>query len=93
MAHFCQRFQYAMLPYIPRDIDRLELQALHILREGLPPEVKQFVPAPIMEITLDDMIDAIMEAEIIAYMLQVAALEDDYPLMPVDNAGIGEPVF
>ncbi|GMN29728.1 hypothetical protein TIFTF001_049562 [Ficus carica] len=24
---------------------------------------------------------------------QVAALEDDYPLMPVDDAGIGEPVF
>ncbi|GMN62646.1 hypothetical protein TIFTF001_031720 [Ficus carica] len=58
-----------MLPYIPRDIGSPELQALHLLREGLPPEVWQFVPAP------------------------VAAPVDDYLLVPVDDAGIGEPLF
>ncbi|GMN69113.1 hypothetical protein TIFTF001_038162 [Ficus carica] len=61
--------------------------------EGLPPEVKQFILAPIMEIPLDDMIDAIMEVEIIAYMLQAAAPADDYLLMLVDDVGIREPVF
>ncbi|GMN67410.1 hypothetical protein TIFTF001_036474 [Ficus carica] len=93
MGHYCQRFQDTMLPYIPRDIGSPELQALHLLREGLLSEVKQFVPAPMMEITLENMIDAIMEAEIIAYMLQAATPEDDYLLVPVDDAGIGEPVF
>ncbi|GMN48236.1 hypothetical protein TIFTF001_017415 [Ficus carica] len=82
-----------MLPYIPQDIGSPELQALYLLREGLPPVVKQFVPAPMMEITLENMIDAIMEAEIIAYMLQAIAPDDDYLLVPVDDAGIGEPVF
>ncbi|GMN60100.1 hypothetical protein TIFTF001_029193 [Ficus carica] len=62
-------------------------------RDGLPLGVKQFVPAPIMGISLEDMIDAIMESEIIAYMVQVAAQEDDYLLVPVDDAGIPEPLF
>ncbi|GMN67639.1 hypothetical protein TIFTF001_036700 [Ficus carica] len=69
MGHCCQRFQDAMLPYIPRDIDRPKLQALHILRRGLPPEVGQYTPPPIIEMTLDNMIDTIMEAEIRAHML------------------------
>ena len=82
-----------MFPYIPRDIGSSELQALHILREGLPPEVRQFVPALMMGVTLESMIDAIMEAEIIAHMLQAATPEDDYLLVPIDNVGVREPLF
>ena len=44
-------------------------------------------------VTLENMIGIIMEAEIIAYMLQAATPEDDYLLMPVNDAGIGEPLF
>ena len=40
MGHYCRRFQDAMLSYIPRDIGRPELQALHLIREGLPPETR-----------------------------------------------------
>ncbi|GMN60012.1 hypothetical protein TIFTF001_029100 [Ficus carica] len=93
MGHYCQRFQDSMLPYIPQDIGSPELQALHLLKEGLPPEVRQFIPAPMIGVTLENMIDVIMEAEIIAYMLQAAVPEDDYLLMPVDDAGIREPLF
>ncbi|GMN66047.1 hypothetical protein TIFTF001_035116 [Ficus carica] len=93
MAHYCQIFQDAMLPCIPRDLGSLEMQALHLLREGLSPKVWQFVPAPMMGVTLESMIDVIMEAEIVAYMLQAAAPENDYLLVPVDDAGIREPLF
>ncbi|GMN67657.1 hypothetical protein TIFTF001_036716 [Ficus carica] len=93
MGHYCRRFRDAMLPYIPRELDGLEWRTIHIIRDGLPSEVKQFVLAPIMGISLEDMIDAIMEVEIIAYMVQVAAPEDDYLLVPVGDGGIPEPLF
>ncbi|GMN63734.1 hypothetical protein TIFTF001_032809 [Ficus carica] len=93
MGHYCRRFQDAMLPYVPLDIDRPMMQALHILRDGLPLEVRQFTLPPTIVMTLDEMIDTIVEAEIIAYILQAAAPEDDHPFIPVDDTGIGEPVF
>ncbi|GMN53175.1 hypothetical protein TIFTF001_022312 [Ficus carica] len=43
----------AMLPHIPRDLGNPELQALHLPRVGLPPEVKQLVPAMMMGVTLE----------------------------------------
>ncbi|GMN18662.1 hypothetical protein TIFTF001_049833 [Ficus carica] len=82
-----------MLPYISRELDDPEWRALHIIRDGLPLEVKQFVRTPIMGITLEDMIDIIMEVEMIVYMVQVAVPEDDYLLVSVDDAGILEPLF
>ncbi|GMN64290.1 hypothetical protein TIFTF001_033357 [Ficus carica] len=42
--------------------------------------------------TLGNMIDDIMEAEIIAHMMRAYAFADDYQV-PVDDAGIGEPLF
>ncbi|GMN64407.1 hypothetical protein TIFTF001_033489 [Ficus carica] len=92
MDHYCQKFQEAMLPYIPRELDDPEWRVLHIIRDGLPPEVKRFVPASIRGIVLEDMINAIMEAEVIAYMVAVAPV-DDYMVEPVDDDGIAEPLF
>ncbi|GMN66804.1 hypothetical protein TIFTF001_035866 [Ficus carica] len=92
MGHYCRRFRDAMLPYIPRDLDSPVLQALHLLREGLPPDVMLFVLAPMMGMTLESMTNAIMEAEIIAHMIQATALEDDHVIL-VDDAGIGGPLF
>lgn len=56
--------------------------------------------------TLDEMIDAIMGAKVIAFFIQAAApedgndyrlyspvAEDDHLLIPVDDAGIREPVY
>ncbi|GMN58705.1 hypothetical protein TIFTF001_027786 [Ficus carica] len=54
-------------------------------RDGLPLGVKQFVPAPIMRISLEDMIDAIMEAEIISYMGGSVLLEDPIPAVPLQE--------
>ncbi|GMN62556.1 hypothetical protein TIFTF001_031623 [Ficus carica] len=62
-------------------------------RDGLPPEVNQFIRVPILVISLEHMIDAIMEEEIIAYKVQVAEPEDDYLLVLVNDAGIPEPLF
>ncbi|GMN70868.1 hypothetical protein TIFTF001_055891, partial [Ficus carica] len=42
--------------------------------------------------TVEEMIHDIMEAEIMAHMMQAALLEDDYAV-PVDDAGIAEPLF
>ncbi|GMN71109.1 hypothetical protein TIFTF001_052618, partial [Ficus carica] len=41
MGHYCRRFQEEMLPYIPQNIDSPEMQALVILRNGLPPQIRQ----------------------------------------------------
>ncbi|GMN54027.1 hypothetical protein TIFTF001_023159 [Ficus carica] len=93
MGHYCRRFQDAMLPYIPRDLGDPELQALYLLREGLPSEIRIFVPAPMAGMTVEHMINDIMEAEIVAHMLQVDALVDDIIQVLVDDAGIPEPLF
>lgn len=68
------------------------MQALHLLRDGLPLKIRRFVPTPMAGMTVGNMIDDIMEAEIIAHMLQADALVNDY-LVPVDDAGLGEPLF
>ncbi|GMN65088.1 hypothetical protein TIFTF001_034152 [Ficus carica] len=36
MGHYCRRFRDAMLPYIRQELDDLEWQAMHIIRDGLP---------------------------------------------------------
>ncbi|GMN32739.1 hypothetical protein TIFTF001_046632 [Ficus carica] len=82
-----------MLPYIPQELVDPEWRAMQILRDGLPPEVKYFVLAPVVGVSLEDMIDAIMEAEILAYKVQIADPEDVYHVDPVDDAGIPEPLF
>ncbi|GMN29209.1 hypothetical protein TIFTF001_044328 [Ficus carica] len=78
--------------YLSYDLGSPELQVLHLLQEGLPPEIKRFVPAPMAGMTVGNMIDDIMEAEIIAHMMQADALVDDYQV-PVDDASIREPLF
>ncbi|GMN62584.1 hypothetical protein TIFTF001_031675 [Ficus carica] len=89
MGHYCQRFRDAMLPHIPHDLGSPLLQALLLLREGLPPNIRPFVPKPIVGMTLEDMINAIMEAEIVAHGMQAAAPEEDQ-VVPVYDAGIAE---
>ncbi|GMN31436.1 hypothetical protein TIFTF001_044578 [Ficus carica] len=92
MGHYCRRFQEAMLPHIS-DIGSSEMQVLQLLRNGLPPEVKEFVQAPMVGITLKNMINDIMEAELTAHMLQADALVNDHGQVPVDDVGIEEPPF
>lgn len=66
----------------------------------------QFTPPMTTEMTLDEMIDAIMGAEVMAYLVQAAApedgndyrlhspvAEDDHLLILVDDAGIREPIY
>ncbi|GMN33025.1 hypothetical protein TIFTF001_041824 [Ficus carica] len=48
MGHYCRRFREAMLPYIPQELVDPEWRAMQILKDGLPPEVKYFVPAPVI---------------------------------------------
>ena len=81
-----------MLPHIPQDLPSPELQALVILRNGVPSHIRQFVPTPMLERTVGSMIDDILEAEIIAHMMQPDGFVDDYQV-PVDDAGLGEPQY
>ncbi|GMN25503.1 hypothetical protein TIFTF001_051444 [Ficus carica] len=89
MGHYCRRFQEAMLPHIPPAIRDPLLQALFLIREGLPPHVRAFVPEPIAGMTLEGMIEIIMEAEIIVQGIQAAAPEEDQ-VVPVHDADIEE---
>ncbi|GMN21381.1 hypothetical protein TIFTF001_043301 [Ficus carica] len=78
-----------MLPHIPQDIGSPLLHALHLLREGLPPNVRPFVPEPMVGLTLEDMIHAIMEAEVVVQGIQAAVPEEDQVVPDID-AGIAE---
>ncbi|GMN27169.1 hypothetical protein TIFTF001_044085 [Ficus carica] len=60
-----------------------------LLREGLLPSVRPFVPEPVVGMTLKGMIEAIMEVEIIVHGMQAAAPEEDQ-VVPVYDAGIAE---
>ena len=77
-----------ILPYVPQDLGDPELQALHLLREGLPSEIRVFVPAPMAGMIVENMISDIIEAELIAHMLQVDALMEDIIEVPIDDVGI-----
>ena len=92
MGHYCRRFQEEMLPYIPQDIDSPEMQALVILRNGLPPQIRQFAPAPMRDMTIGHMIDSIMEAEIATHVMQADAFIGGHQA-PIDDARIGEPFY
>ncbi|GMN30047.1 hypothetical protein TIFTF001_044408 [Ficus carica] len=82
-----ERFQEAMLPHIPQDIVSPGMQALLILRNGLPPQIRQYVPAPMPDMTVGHMIDDIMEAEIIAHAMQAGPVfpEDAIPAVPLQE--------
>ncbi|GMN19730.1 hypothetical protein TIFTF001_042917 [Ficus carica] len=70
MGHYCRRFQEAMLPHIPQDILNPEMQALVILRNGLPPQIRQYVTKPMLGMTVGDMIADIIEAEMVSHAMQ-----------------------
>ncbi|GMN64532.1 hypothetical protein TIFTF001_033598 [Ficus carica] len=92
MDHYCRRFQEAMLPHIPQDIVSLGMQALLILRNGLPYQIRQHVPEPTSDMTVGHMIDYIMDAEVIVHAMQADAYVVDHPV-PADDARIGEPFY
>lgn len=92
MGHYCRRFQKAMLPHIPYS-GNPEMRALQLLREGLPPDVREHVQPPTIGMTLEHMINDIMEAELIAHMVQADALVENNIQVPVNDNGVEEPPF
>ncbi|GMN33957.1 hypothetical protein TIFTF001_041974 [Ficus carica] len=90
-SHIEARLQEAMLPHISQDIVSPGMQALLILRNGLPPQIRQYV-APMPDMTVGHIIDDIMEAEIVAHAMQADAYMDDHQV-PVDDVGMREPLF
>ncbi|GMN65407.1 hypothetical protein TIFTF001_034475 [Ficus carica] len=76
-----------MLPYIP--LGRPTIQTLCFFRSGLPPEILQFMPLVTPEMTLDEKMEAVMGAEILANMVRAVPevptpmYEDDHPLAPM----------
>ncbi|GMN34207.1 hypothetical protein TIFTF001_044879 [Ficus carica] len=89
-GHYCCRFQEAMLPYIPQDMPHPQLQALVIMRNGVPPRIRRFVMEPTIERTVGDMMDDILQAEVTAHMAQADAFMNEHQV-PVDDVGIGGP--
>ncbi|GMN64861.1 hypothetical protein TIFTF001_033909 [Ficus carica] len=92
MGHYCRRFQEAMLPHIP-DWGNPEMRALQLLREGLPPKIREHVQPPALDMTLDHMINEILDAELVAHVIQADAMINDQEQEPIDNIGIEEPQF
>ncbi|GMN25919.1 hypothetical protein TIFTF001_046002 [Ficus carica] len=91
-GHYCRRFQEAMWPHILQDINSPQLQTLVILRNGLPPQIRQHVPMPTPDMTVGHMIEYILDAEIVAHAIQADAYVVE-PQVPVDDAGLGEPQY
>lgn len=91
MAHYCMRFQEAMLPYVSQDMVHPVLEALTVLRNGLPSRIRQHVPFPTLRMTVEHMIEDILQAEVRADAEPTGAAEGDHQA-PVDDAGIGDPL-
>ena len=89
-GHYCCRFQEVILPYIPQDMPHPQLQALVILRNGVPPRIRRFVKEPTIERTVGDMMDDILQVEVTAHMAQADAFMNEHQV-PVDDVGIGGP--
>lgn len=89
-------FRDAMLPYTP--LGTPMIQTLCILRGGLPLAIMQFTPLAAPEMTLDEMMEAIMNAEILANCVRAvlevptSMFKDDHPFVPMDDAGMGKPI-
>ncbi|GMN23571.1 hypothetical protein TIFTF001_040476 [Ficus carica] len=81
MGHYCRRFQEAMLPHIP-DWGNPEMRALQLLREGLPFKIRELVQPPALEMTLDHMINEILDAELTAH--------DPIPAVPLQEIPLQE---
>ncbi|GMN34963.1 hypothetical protein TIFTF001_044964 [Ficus carica] len=92
MGHYSRIFQEAMLPHIP-DLGNPKIRALQLLREGLPAEIKEYVQAPTLGMTLEHMINDILDAELTAHMVQADALVNDNGQEPVNDVGMEEPPF
>nr|GMN28183.1 hypothetical protein TIFTF001_044208 [Ficus carica] len=92
IGHYCRRFQEAMLPHIPQDIPSPGLQALTILRTGLPIQIRQHTPDPTLDMTLGHMIEYILGAEVIVHAMQADAHVVE-PEAPADDIGEPEPVY
>ncbi|GMN23917.1 hypothetical protein TIFTF001_043735 [Ficus carica] len=92
MAHYCMRFQEAMLPYVSQDMTHPVLEALTVLQNGLPSRIRQHVPFPTPRMTVEHMIEDILRAEVRADTEPTRAAEGDHQA-PVDDAGIGEPLY
>ncbi|GMN63218.1 hypothetical protein TIFTF001_032304 [Ficus carica] len=90
MGHYCRRFQEAMLPHVPQDLPSPEMQALVIFRNGLPPPIRQYVPAPTPDMTVGHMTEYILGAEAIVHALQAGPVE---PGAPADDIGKPESVY
>ncbi|GMN20007.1 hypothetical protein TIFTF001_042965 [Ficus carica] len=89
-GHYYCRFQEVILPYIPQDMPHPQLQALVILRNGVPPRIRRFVMEPTIERTVGNMMDDILQAEVTTHMAQVDAFMNEHQV-PVDDVGIGGP--
>ncbi|GMN75392.1 hypothetical protein TIFTF001_056517 [Ficus carica] len=66
-------------------------QELVILRNGLPPQIRQYVPTPTPDRTMGHMVEYIMDAKVVAHAMQADAYIVELQV-PVDDAGIGEPI-
>ncbi|GMN65690.1 hypothetical protein TIFTF001_034755 [Ficus carica] len=65
---------------------------LVILRNGLPPQIRQYVSTPTPDMTMGHMVEYIMDAKVVAHAMQADAYVVELQV-PVDDAGIGEPIF
>ena len=89
MSHYCRRFQEAMMPQVPQDLGSPVMHALQTLRDGLPAHIRVYVPTPLAETTIEQMVGDILEAEMVAHIIQ-ADVFPDVPPAPADDAGLGE---
>ncbi|GMN23031.1 hypothetical protein TIFTF001_043620 [Ficus carica] len=82
MGHYCRRFQEAMLPHIP-DLGNPEMRALQLLREGLPPEIKEYAYALVNDNGQEPVNDAGMEEP--PFQWGPVLPEDPIPAMPLQE--------
>ena len=63
MVHYGWRFREEMLPLIPQDLPDADMEALTLLRNGVPMQIRQHVPIPSPDMDVFAVIDDILQAE------------------------------
>ena len=80
------------MPQVPQDLGSPVMHALQTLRDGLPAHIRIYVPTPLAETTVEQMVGDILEAEMVAHIVQ-ADVFPDVPPAPADDIGMGEHIY
>ena len=91
MRHYGWRFREEMLPHIPQDLPDPEIEAQTLLRNGVPANIRRYVPFPSHDKSVIILTDDILQAEVVAQEAGGDGHAHQEPVPAPDEAGPSQP--